>query len=248
MNAKLFALTLIAAAALTLPAAAMAAAAERSLKFITVDVAPWAALDPKTGKPWGVFPTVVAEIARRTQTNIAISLQPFSRIERELQTGGHDCAMIVWNDQRAHFVKRGEMLLDHPIGVIARRGVPAKKYEDLQGLTVSTLRGLSINPRFDADETIKRDYDDDYAMGLRKIAHGRIDAVAGALHTIRYLAKVNGYEAHLGDVLALNTIPLVLQCAVKSPNIDFMPKLDQAIRDMRDDGALRRILEENHFF
>lgn len=244
MKAVLLAFTLIAAAATLAIPAPLAA---RSLKFITIDVAPWASLDPKTGKPWGVFPAVVEEIARRTGVEITYTLHPFSRIDRELETGGQDCTIIVWNDDRARIVQRGELISDHPMGVIARKGVSLKKYDDLKGLTVSVLRGLSVDPRFDADRTVRRDYDDDYAMGLRKIAHGRIDAIAGAIPTIQFVAKQEGLDAHLGDSLTIVTIPLVLQCARKSPNIDFMPKLNQAIRDMRDDGTLKRILDENFF-
>ena len=244
MKAKLFALTLIAAAAALTTSAV---AAERSLKFITIDVAPWASLDKKTGKPWGVFPAVVEEIARRADVKISYTLHPFSRIDRELETGGQDCTIIVWSDERARIVKRGELVSDHPMGVIARKGVSLKKYDDLNGLTVSVLRGLAVDPRFDADQTVRRDYDDDYAQGLRKIAHGRLDAIAGAIPTIQFVARQDGLDKHLGDVLAINTMPLVLQCARKSPNIDFMPKLDQAIRDMRDDGTLKRILDENFF-
>ena len=229
--------------------AAMAAAPSlaRDLKFITLDVAPWASIDKKTGKPWGAFPAVVEEIARRTDSKITYTLHPFSRIDRELETGGQDCTIIVWTEGRDRIVQRGELVSDHPMGVIARKGVTIKKYEDLKGLTISTLRGLSIDPRFDADATVRRDYDDDYAMGLRKIAHGRIDGIAGAIPTIQFLAKQEGLDANLGESLTMTTIPLVLQCAKRSPNIDFMPKLDQAIRDMRDDGTLKRILDENFF-
>jgi polar amino acid transport system substrate-binding protein len=241
MKKKLLSLATAFALCISFPVAA------RDLKFITLDVAPWASIDKKTGKPWGVFPAVVEEIARRTGSKISYTLHPFSRIDRELEAGGQDCTIIVWTEDRARIVKRGELVSDHPMGVIARKGVPLKKYEDLQGKTVSTLRGLSIDPRFDADATVKRDYDDDYSMGLRKIAHGRIDGIAGAIPTIQYLARQEGLDSHLGESLAITTIPLVLQCAKKSPNIDFMPKLDQAIRDMRDDGTLKRILDENFF-
>lgn len=241
MKKKLLSLATALALCVSFPVAA------RDLKFITLDVAPWASIDKKTGKPWGVFPAVVEEIARRTDSKISYTLHPFSRIDRELEKGGQDCTIIVWTEDRARIVKRGELVSDHPMGVIARKGVSLKKYEDLQGKTVSTLRGLSIDARFDADTTVRRDYDDDYSMGLRKIAHGRIDGIAGAIPTIQFLAKQEGLDGHLGESLAITTIPLVLQCAKKSPNIDFMPKLDQAIRDMRDDGTLKRILDENFF-
>jgi polar amino acid transport system substrate-binding protein len=236
-------LALLCTSVLTLPAPAIA----RNLKFITIDVAPWASLDKASGKPVGVFPAVVEEIARRTKSTITYTLHPFSRIDRELEGGDQDCTIIVWTEERSRIVVKGELVSNHPMGVIARKGVPLKKYEDLQGLTVSVLRGLSIDPRFDADQNVRRDYDNDYPMGLRKIAHGHIDAIAGAIPTIQFLARQLGLDGYLGDALSMSTIPLVLQCSKRSRNLDFLPQLNQAIRDMRDDGTLQRILDENFF-
>lgn len=233
-------------AVLSVPVFALPVSA-RSLKFITIDVAPWASIDKATGKPVGVFPAVVDEIARRTRSTITYTLHPFSRIDRELEGGEQDCTIIVWTEERSRIVQKGELVSNHPMGVIARKGVPLKKYEDLNGLTVSVLRGLSVDGRFDADKAVKRDYDNDYAMGLRKVAHAHIDAIAGAIPTIQFLARRDGFDRYLGDVLPMSTIPLVLQCSKRSRNLDFMPQLDQAIRDMRDDGTLQRILDENFF-
>lgn len=237
-------ISLCTALPLLLPASSALA---RSLKFITLDVAPWASIDKTSGKPVGVFPAVVDEIARRTHSTITYTLHPFSRIDHELESGDQDCTIIVWTEDRARIVRKGELVSNHPMGVIARKGVPLKKFEDLNGLAISVLRGLSIEPGFDANQSIRREYDNDYSMGLRKVAHAHIDAIAGAIPTIQFLARRDGLDQYLGDALPLSTIPLVLQCSKRSKNLDFMPQLDQAIRDMRDDGTLKRILDENFF-
>ncbi|PWC45786.1 transporter substrate-binding domain-containing protein [Azospirillum sp. TSO22-1] len=225
--------------------AVQATAAE--LRFITLDVAPWASIDPASGQPVGVFPSVVREIARRSGHAITMSLQPFTRIDRELEAGTQDCTIIVWNDSRSSIVQRGELVSDHPMGVIARKGVTLKAYGDLKGLTISVLRGLSIEPRFDGDLGLAKDFDVDYGQGLAKMEHRRLDAIAGAVPTILYLAKQRGMSDMMGDVLSLGTIPLVLQCSKASPHLSLTPDLNRAIRDMRDDGTLQRILEENYF-
>jgi len=235
----------LALAAALVVGAAQATAAE--LRFITIDVAPWASIDPATGKPVGVFPTVVREIARRSGHTVIMSLQPFTRIDRELEAGTQDCTIIVWTEGRGHIVRKGELLADHPMGVIARKGVRLKAYDDLKGLTISVLRGLAIEPRFDTDSALTKDFDVDYDQGLLKMAHKRLDAIAGAVPTILHVAKQKGLGDMMGDVLSLGTIPLVLQCSKASPKIKLAPELDKAVRAMRDDGTLQRILEEHSF-
>lgn len=238
-------LTGVAAAALAL-AAWIAPAAAKDLKFITIDVAPWAWSDASSGRLMGVFPDVVRELERRTGNRIAMSLQPFARINRELEAAAQDCTIIVWIDSNERFVRKGELVSDHPMGVIARRGVTLKTYDDLKPLTIAVLRGAPTDQRFDNDDSLKKDYDTtDYGQGLAKIAHNRVDAIAGAMPTIQFLAQQEGIP--LGDQLLLGTIPLLLQCALKSPNLDTMPALNQAIRDMQQDGTMARILKENYF-
>ncbi|OAN50215.1 hypothetical protein A6A04_02070 [Paramagnetospirillum marisnigri] len=225
-----------------------AQAQARDLKFITIDVAPWAYAESASTRLSGVFPDVVRELERRTGHRIAMSLHPFARIDRELEAGAQDCTIIVWNDQRARVVRKGELVSDHPIGVIAAKGSRLAGYDDLRGLkSISVLRGLSLGARFDHDPAIAKEFDTDYQTGLRKIAHGRVDAIAGAVPTILYLAAQMGLNQHLGERLSLGSMELVLQCSLKSPHLDLMDQFNRAIRDMRDDGTLERIFKENYF-
>jgi len=222
---------------LTLPISAYA----RDLNFVTIEAAPWASADRKTGEQVGLFPAVVRELERRTGHRIAISLQPFARIDHELESGRQDCTIIVWTEERDRIVVKGELVSNHEIGAIPRKGIRLDRYEDLQGKTVSVLRGLSLGDRFDNDSAIRKDLDTDYLMGITKATHNRLDAVAGATHTIQFLIKEEGLTDEFGPPLKLGSIPLVLQCARKSPNLDLMPAFGRAIREMWADGTLDRL-------
>lgn len=223
-----------------LPAMAQA----RDLRFITVDAAPWAS-QPEA--PVGAFPQLVRELERRTGHRIAIALEPFARVERELETGEQDCTILMWIEARARVVRRGEDVYAMPFGIIARKGLPLGGYGDLSALTVAVVRGVAISARFDADPVVAKDVDKDYLTSLRKMARGRVDAVAGALPTIAYIAALNGFGNALGDRLVLSTVPLALQCSLRSPNLDLMPQLNEAIRAMAADGTLSGVLVNNHY-
>ncbi|MBI5162365.1 MAG: transporter substrate-binding domain-containing protein [Magnetospirillum sp.] len=218
------------------------------LAFITVEAAPWASFDEAAKRATGAFPDLVAELERRTGHSIAIAMQPYARVERELESGSHDCTILLWSDTRAAIVERGEDVYAMSFGIIARSGVPLTAYEDLRPLTVSVIRGLSLDPRFDGDDGLRKDFDKDYRMGLTKIAHGRADAIAGALPTIVHLARRLGIEAVLGDRLVVNRRPLALQCSRHSRHPGTMEGLNAALRAMRGDGSLSRILARHGYF
>lgn len=224
-----------------------AGAGAADLKLITIDAAPWASIGPDQ-QPVGAFPEIVQEMERRTGHRVAVAVHPFARIDRELETGGQDCTIILWNEARSRIVEKGEDVYLMTFGVIAARGVKLSAYEDLAPLTISVVRNLAIDPRFDSDAALQKDFDKSYTLGLHKIAHRRLDAIAGALPTIQHLAKVEGLTDVLGDILVMRRIPLALQCSRRSPHPGLVAELSDVIRQMRADGTLDRILTRHDYY
>jgi polar amino acid transport system substrate-binding protein len=204
-------------------------------------------MDPVTGQAVGLFPDVVREMERRTGHTITMSLQPFARIDRELVAGNQDCTIVVTSAQRAEFTVQGELLSGHVIGVLMKKGLPAQSIKDLNGRTISVLRGLTLGPAVDDNPAIGKSFDTDYLMGLRKVVHGRLDGVGGAIPTIRYQARQNDLLDHFGPVVFLEEVELRLQCARQSPNLPYMDSLNQSIRDIIADGTLQKLKEAHDF-
>jgi polar amino acid transport system substrate-binding protein len=215
------------------------ASAAEPLKLVTIDTAPWAYNEG--GRPKGVFVDIVNEIARRTGLEMAIALHPFARIPRELEAGRQDCTILLWVEDWAPFMVAGEEVSTHVFGIVARKGLTLRGLDDLAGRPVSMLRGLSLGPQFDNDTRMVRQFDTDYAQGLRKLAHGRVDAVAGALPTIHYLARTAGLTDALGTELTQTELSLKFQCTKASRQQARMAPINDAIRAMRADGAIERI-------
>lgn len=221
-----------------------ASAAE--IRFVSIDAAPWAYYDAHD-RPHGAFPEIVAELERRSGHTLPVTLQTFARIERDLELGMQDCTIILWSDGRAHLVDMGETIYPMPFGVLARQGVTLKTYDDLLSLTISAVRGVAFDKRFEADQRIKRDIDKDYGQSLQKLAHARVDAVSGAIPTILFQAGKAGLTEQIGDILELSRIPLALQCSKTSPQRMEMESLGGVIRAMKADGTLSRILARNGY-
>lgn len=214
-----------------------------SLKFITIDVAPWAEHDPQRQHNQGAFFDIVNELKQRTGYDIQTSVTPFARVDRELESGHHDCTILV---PRPHtLVVPGELAFSHSLGAIARKEFPLNTYEDLRNLRISVLRGGSLNNRFDTDDNLHKELDTDYIIGLRKVARGRLDAIVGAISTLQQMAEQEGIADQLGEPLVMEEMPLYLQCSKNSPHIHAMPALNKALVDMRADGTLDAIKQQH---
>lgn len=214
------------------------------LSFITIDVAPWAYLN-KAGDMEGAFIELIDEIGKRIDRKISITITPFARVDRELETGSHDCTILVPRPEK--LVVKGDVISFHAMGVIPRKGIEITTYEDIQALQLSVIRGATMTPRFDEDTKIYKEYDTDYLIGLRKIARGRLDGIVGAIPTLLYLAKQEGVDDQLGTPFALTEIPLLFQCSKNSPNLDIMPLVNKAIADMKAEGVIERIQSRYYF-
>lgn len=214
-----------------------------TLQFITIDVAPWAEKDPQRQVKQGAFFDIIDELETRTGYRIQASVTPFARVDREMESGQHDCTILV---PRPHaLVVPGELVFNHSLGAIARKGIPLDSYEDLRNLRISMLRGGSLTERFDNDASLTKVMDTDYIIGLRKMARGRTDAIVGAISTLQYMAEIEGILDHLGEPLVMHEMALYLQCSKKSRHLEAMPALNEALVDMRQDGTLDAIKRQH---
>lgn len=215
------------------------------LSFITIDVAPWAYRDAQTGEALGAFVDIVRALELKTGYRIAKTLTPFARVDRELETGDHDCTILVPRSEK--IVQHGSLITDHDIGVVSRADNPITNYGDLKGQRISLLRGSSISEEFDEDDAFSREYDTDYLIALRKLDRKRVDGIAGAIPTILHLAEESGLSDSIAPPLKLTDIPLTFQCSLNSPHLALMPELNAAIEALRASGELEAIVEKYHF-
>lgn len=213
------------------------------LKFITLEVAPWAYRNEVTGDVEGIFPDIVTEIENRTGNKIVITLTPYARIDRELEAGRQDCTMLIREKERDEITDLGELVFYHPIGVVPHKSLQLKNYEELYDLKISVLRALNVTERFSNDNMLQKEEDTHYEIGLRKMKHGRVDAIAGAIPTIQYLAKKYGMHDLLGEPLQLSSEPIFLQCSHKSKKKDYIDSINKSIQSIKDDLSLDKILD-----
>ncbi len=211
------------------------------LKFVGIEVPPWAFKTNKEQKYTGIFPDIVAHLEKVSGHNIDITLSPYARITRELETGRQDCTVLILDENRKKTTIQGEYLFDLSIGVIPKESISLNSYSDLKDINISLLRGAAISHKFNNDEELKKEFDTDYMMSLRKLEYGRVDAIAGVIPTINYLAKKSGLDNSLGKPLNLSFEPVYLQCSEKLKNSGIIDDINKAIINLREKGAFDEI-------
>jgi polar amino acid transport system substrate-binding protein len=217
----------------------------KDLNFITLGVAPWAYFDDSNGEFLGVFPDLIREVEKRTDYSVKISLSPyaFARVNRELESGRQDCTMIIAGSKRQAISFKGELVFDLPMGIIARKGIKLKN-NNLKNVHASILKVLSEREGFLDENTLIRQIDPTYEAGIKKLAHERVDAVVGAIPTLKHLAKKLGVIDLLGTPMILTNEPIYLQCSKNSKKSNYFETINEAIKEMKADGTLKKIADK----
>ncbi len=216
----------------------------QQINFITLDVPPWATTAEGSKAVVGMFAEIIDEIQSRTGLSITMSVAPYARINRELKVGRQDCTILIKDDERSEMTTLGQVVFNHPMGVLPHKSTEVRSYEDMHGLTVSVLPILNMFDKFYQDSNIKKVSDVDYETGIRKVKHKRVDAIAGAIPTIQYLAKREGYTDLFNKPFLLDEVPVYLQC-IKTTDDMYMSLMNKAIYSMKKDGTMKKI--ENKF-
>ena len=220
-----------------------------NINLITLDVQPWASYDKSDKRFVGVFPDFIREIEKRTNYNIDISLSTFAfeRVNRELDMGRQDCKVFLLDDKRESISVVGDSIFNLPMGVVPKKEMKLIGRESLKGIRISTLEPLAKNGKFMDDDSLDKVFDPSYSVGLKKLAHGRVDAIAGAISTITFLAKDIGIEDKLGEPLLLGYEKIFFQCSKASKKINDIKNIYKVIEEMRAEGVLMKISTDNHW-
>src|SRR5690606_40387944 len=67
----------------------------------------------------GAFVEIIKEVERRIQQPINVTITPFARVDRQLDSGEHDCTILVPLSEKQ--IIQGDIVSYHPIGFIDRK-------------------------------------------------------------------------------------------------------------------------------
>jgi ABC-type amino acid transport substrate-binding protein len=204
--------------------------ADEKLRFMTQNIAPWAYMSSQSPTILaGIFPALIDELSKRTGIAMTIRLATHPRVYRELYAKRQDCTILADMDaktDRPDLVK-GELVSYSPFGVVTKKNSQPKNPPNTRDIKINLLK--------------------EYKIELSKMGDGKIDEVTGSIPSILFYAKNKSMTHLLKEPVIVDWKPIYFMCSKNSPSLIHMEKINHAIRQMKKDTTLAKILEEHNW-
>lgn len=203
------------------------------------------------GRISGIDVDVIAEIAARTGLTIRIGLKPWLRLEQDFREGNAvSCAFAYSRSaERLAYMQFTEVPLHTTEYVLFYRRDRLPDYrglESLRGRTIAVNRGFRRPAAFDealAAGQFKLFEVTQDRQSMQMLERGRIDAVLANLDVGRYLIKQLGLSEQIVAGPALSSMPTFLVFSSDPQYTAYVPRFDQALRQVIADGTYQRIFD-----
>ena len=243
---------LLAAIVLAL-ASACAWAQAPALRFAFSELEPWKT--KQGGEHGGAYTEIVRELARRLNRPLQIIDCPLKRCLKLMEMGDADIVIgVQQSPERARYLQH----LATPYRrtstdrVFLQRAGDSRRitrYEDLNGLRIGIKQGSEYFDRFDEDERLVKDPAPTNEATLRKLVLSRIDVALlpedQALSLLEQLGLRR--DIQLATLRVPDPTPRSIAVSKASPVLTLLPRMEQVMREMRDDGTLASIYNRHYY-
>ncbi len=219
---------------------------ESDIAMLTVDQMPYG-YTLNNGKSTGVLYDILNEIKILSGINSENVITPVKRIHNLINSNANICLLAA--DSRLLKTKLDNI---EPInfflqaGILPKQDVELSDYSSLKGLTIAIPAGINVDDRFHNDKELTKVFPSQYLNAIKMLKINRVDAVAGAISTLQFIAKLEGIKAkELGSPLIFSQYSVNLFC---SNNIlkKTRNKLKAAVITLKKNGRITEII--NNYF
>ena len=204
------------------------------------------------GKMQGILIDVLNESLQvRMKIPVTHSGYPWARAQRMVQVGEADAFVTVPTPERKTYTNVStEPVVIATFTIFVKKGYP--KAEALKKIkTPSELKGYRIGHYLGsgwAEKNLagmKPDLTSSLDLTLKKLAAGRFDVFTDVSQVVRYRIKELGFEnqiIELPNIIDSSTFNLCIR--KNSQYADIIPRFDETIRKMREEGKLQEIYDK----
>jgi len=201
----------------------------------------------ENGQEAGYLYEVAKRILHKAGFAQNVQMLPLKRMQKELQQGEVNFGILATTPYvLKHYDVVETIGLNLDAGILPRAGIKVSTYEDLQDLRIATPFGLKIDDRFDNDTSLSKFETKDYNQSTIILKRNRVDAIAGGIGSIRYNAKINGFDvdALFGEPMIFQDFPIALIKRKEFDDPELVEKLRHAIYRLRKTGMIRQIYQD----
>jgi len=203
----------------------------------------------QNGQLKGILVDIAEEVlVRRLRLSVEHSGYPWVRAQMMVQRGEADAFVTVATEERrAYTVPSSEWVTQGRLALFARRNHPKlaqfraiKGVQDLKGLRIGSYLGNSwAKSKLGAtDMQFAKDRDG----ALRMLVADRFDLMVDASNPTQYALKALGLEQVVIELpVALDTSETYLCVGKQSFLLDYLPRIDRVLHNMKLDKSLERM-------
>jgi len=189
----------------------------------------------------GLF-DIMNEIINESGLKASNQLLPPQRLILELNKGNQLCTLVANTPHASkHFDLIEPIGLKLSAGVLPRKGIELTNYVSLKNIIIAVPLGIYFNERFDNDNTLNKIHPLGYSNAIQMLKYKRVDAIAGAIETLRYIAK---YESLLASdfspPLILSNLEIYLVC-IKDTPYSVRDAMRAAVITLKKNGKIQQI-------
>jgi len=221
---------------------------EKNYSMGSLEQIPYGFKEPN-GKVRGILFDIMNEIIKQSGLSATNLLLPPKRLINELTRGVVSCSLLA----DTHYA---QMLFDIiepiglklPAGILPKKGVQLPNYEGLKNITIAIPLGIYFDDIFDKDEALTKVHPPQYLNSIRMLKYGRVDAVAGAIPSLLYIAKNEGMtNRDFGTPLILSNHEVNLTCR-RSVNNNVREAMQTATKKLKKSGTIQGIIMQHPTF
>jgi len=216
---------------------------EDSIAMLTMEQIPYGYLSPE-GKHIGMLYDILNEIILESEVGQTNHLMPPRRIFLEMITKKKICTLAAdVPSMVSNFDLIEPIGYELKAGVLPRAGIKIQNYSDLKKIIIAVPTGVNFDDQFDNDLDIIKAQPSEYVNAIRMLKKGRVDAIAGAINNLYFIAKMKNMPFETFDkpfTFQTNNIYLVCTSTISKAS---RQKLKNAVITLRENKRFEVILK-----
>jgi len=230
---------------LTKPATSSAFDEKNNITMATMEQIPYG-FWTDNGKPTGVLYEVLNRIMIESDIKQPNNILSIKRLLATMLTNKNTCSLL---GDTPEVVNKHDLIepigLSVKTGILPKSGVILVDYSSLKGLTIAVPQDINFDKKL--NEYKDKDFSiitpRNYVNALKMLKSGQVDAVAGAISTLKFIGIKEGMTATYFDhPLILSHIEITLICNYGLPT-EARKELKNAVITLRTNGNIQNILD-----
>jgi len=214
-----------------------------SIKVMVMSQTPYGFIT-KDGQKTGVLYDILNQIIKTSRIGKSISIVPTKRLVAIMKETQKVCTIFANSPDVSEFDYIEAIGFELTAGILPAKGIKLDNYSSLKNKVIAVPLGIIFDKKFHTDDTLIKVRPPHYINAIKMLKKGRVDAVAGALLTLRYIAKKEGMSPMFFDKPLLFGQANVYLVCTTNLNSSTREKLKKAVITLKSNGTIQRILTQ----